>query len=412
MDDEYYNIVGDYEPSSCYACSDCVRDFFLEELINERKEKRVCDFCHKENYCISVNELLKRIENYIDFYYENAIDFSPVDQGEYVFPTEDGWDLVNFLISDMCESLQNHLFSHVCFLDQAYCERWDENGDLKTKHLIWNWNNFKEQIKHHERFFFWSNPTANDEHEMHPYDILYYIAACVETKGFISCIKKDTAIYRARCFDDFQISSQTMGAPPSYKAPSNRMSPIGIPLFYGCSDPETTIEEIGQVERGENYVIGEWITKNDLLFLDLSKDLPHISNFDSDNLDAQLTFDFLREFLYDVNKSVPNEVKEIEYIPTQVLSEFFRCVFKTKDQQTLAGIIYPSQKGKGLNYSFFFPNNARYHHSKYEDILNLEKYSFYSKASPKLIWESVCIEVDSGTAVEEFLPPANRKGRS
>ena len=405
LDNEYDNMVGDYEPSQCYACSDCVNDSFLEGLINKNKEKRVCDFCHKVSYCISVNELLRKIEYYIGFYFEDAAESSPVEHGEYLFPTKDGRDLVNNLISGMSPTLQEHIIDHICFLDQPFCEKTDRYGDLKTKHLIWSWNSFKEQIKHHERFFFWNDSTVYDDHEMPPYKILRIIAKSVNKWNLISCIKKDTVVYRARLFEGFKISSQTMGAPPPDKAPTNRMSPVGIPLFYGCSDPKTTIKEIKPVEKKKKYIIGKWLTKKDLLFLDLSKDLPWISNFDSDNLNTQLTFNFLRNFLSDVNKFIPKKKIELDYIPTQVLSEYFRCIFKTKDQQTLAGIIYPSQKGNGLNYSFFFSKNARYHHDKYEDILNLEKYSFYSKESPKLIWESVCAGAEPGTAaVEAQLP--------
>ena len=389
LDDEYWDIIGDYEPSTCYACSECVNEPFLEELINKRKEVHICDFCKKESYCLPVNELLRRIEQYIEFYYEDASESSPVDHGEYCFFTQDGSDLIIPLIFDMREELQEHIIAHAFFLDHAFCRKIDGYGDLTTEHLIWSWNSFKKQIQHHERFFFWNKTTAHNDFEMPPHEILNVIAECVNTWSLISCVHKNTAIYRARHFNGFEISSQTMGAPQPEKAQLNRMSPVGIPLFYGCSNPETTIKEIALDNKDCECVIGKWIAKNDLLFLDLSKSLPWVSDFDSDNLNAQLPINFLRGFLSDVNKTIPNEDKEIDYIPTQVLSEYFRCVFKTREQQSLSGIIYPSQKGHGLNYAFFFPQRARDLRDKYEDVLKLESYSFYSSKTTKLDWVPV-----------------------
>ena len=133
--------------------------------------------------------------------------------------------------------------------------------------------------------------------------------------------------------------------------------------------PDVRKIEIYNEENPQRYIVGEWVAKDDLFFLDFSKQLFPISVFDSENLEKQMIVNFFYNFLEDVNKFIPEQDKELEYIPTQVISEFFRCVFLTNDQKRLSGIIYPSKKGNGLYYAVFYPSGVGSHLCCYDAIL-------------------------------------------
>lgn len=101
-----------------------------------------------------------------------------------------------------------------------------------------------------------------------------------------------------------------------------------------------------------------------MLFLDLSQylnqennyHLPNISIFDSDNLDKIPIRNFFADFLSDVNKKIDREdlSKRYEYVPTQVVAEFFRHIYRTSSGEKLSGIIYPScQNPGGKNFVIF-----------------------------------------------------------
>jgi hypothetical protein len=164
-----------------------------------------------------------------------------------------------------------------------------------------------------------------------------------------------------------------LGPPPVDKCISaNRMSPAGIPMFYGAFDEATALAETTK-ETDEFATIGKFKTLRDVKVLDLTR-LPIVpSIFDREKRDDRQPIFFMRDFLRDFTKLVDkNGSEHIEYVPTQIVTEYFRHIYRHNDKESLDGIIYPSSVSKGGKACVLFctgKNCTQDEQDKKEDIL-------------------------------------------
>ncbi|WPX17187.1 RES family NAD+ phosphorylase [Pseudomonas sp. 10S4] len=127
----------------------------------------------------------------------------------------------------------------------------------------------------------------------------------------------------------------------------NRMSPVGIPMFYGAFDLNTAIREIYEPDnaKGKKVASGEFTALRNLRVVDLSKSLPIPSLFDPKLQTLRNYYRFMNNFINDFTKPIERSDRaHAEYVPTQVVTEYFRHVYRTGDGAQIDGIIYPSSK--------------------------------------------------------------------
>jgi hypothetical protein len=160
-------------------------------------------------------------------------------------------------------------------------------------------------------------------------------------------------IFRVRVHDPANrlLTAAELGTPSRGSARfSNRMSPAGIPMFYGAFDEQTAIAETYDASQGNQVVItvAEFVTARDFPVLDLTK-LPQIpSLFDSDRRDTRPGLIFLNDFISDLSAPIEKNGREhIEYVPTQVVTEFFRHCYKHPTHGAVRGILYKSAQRTG-----------------------------------------------------------------
>jgi hypothetical protein len=128
------------------------------------------------------------------------------------------------------------------------------------------------------------------------------------------------------------------------------MSPAGIPMFYGSFDKKTPLEEIARIERSKPALISlaTFELLDDIRVIDLTKVQPTPSIFDSENRDLRFDLSFLNSFLTDFIKPIEKDGKEhIEYVPTQVVTEYFRYIFRDSNKENVHGVCYPSSRNNG-----------------------------------------------------------------
>lgn len=224
--------------------------------------------------------------------------------------------------------------------------------------LRWGWDRFKEVVKHETRYFFLT-PADGDAYdsggEIRPSAMLDTIANVLVSRladfNLVRPIVTDTDLIRLRL--DNRVRHKTasaLGTPPAQFAnQSNRMSPAGVPLFYGAFDYRTAHAETfdAQTHAGMTISAATFRPVRDLLVLDLAN-LPEIpSIYDDENHDLIHSLLFLHEFSQDISKPISRDGREhIEYVPTQIVTEYFRKIFRIKDQK-IDGILYRSSKPKG-----------------------------------------------------------------
>lgn len=144
-------------------------------------------------------------------------------------------------------------------------------------------------------------------------------------------------------------SARSLGPPPPGKAVANRMSPSGIPMFYGASDERTAIREtaIGKMKRGRVVNLGASETLEEFLVLDLTR-LPSVPSIFSERRYLRPVLIFLHSFVRDLSKPKKKDGREhTEYVPTQIVTEYIRHSFRRYDGQLVRGILYPSSRVPG-----------------------------------------------------------------
>ena len=193
-----------------------------------------------------------------------------------------------------------------------------------------------------------------------PSDILERIGQGIEELDLIDSISTTKPIYRGRMHNESESpnDSTTLGSPPDIYAGYNRMNPEGISMFYGAFDPITSRVEIWD-NAYTRMTMGKFYSTRELKVIDFTKldSIEYPSLFDVDKYDIRMLLGFYREFVKQITSPVEDKDK-LEYIPTQVVTEYFRHVFSYKGNK-VDGIIYKSSKDKGEVCTVLFVDNSQ-----------------------------------------------------
>jgi hypothetical protein len=137
------------------------------------------------------------------------------------------------------------------------------------------------------------------------------------------------------------------------------MSPAGIPMFYASTDPDTAVRESANADPNTPTVatIGRFETLRDMRVVDLS-DPPHPpSLFDARRRATRQPLMFLGGFAADVSRGVIRDGAEhVDYVPTQVVTEYLRDAFDVGPGPPLLGLMYASSQAKGINCVLWIAN--------------------------------------------------------
>ena len=212
------------------------------------------------------------------------------------------------------------------------------------------WKEFKEYTKYKARFFTHKNDTYNISKELNKFNSLFQKLI----------VNLDDEIYRARIIDNKETLENIKKAPKRElgKAPkeivkNNRFSPVGISYGYFAFDKDTALLEI-EAKVKNDIAIGYFKLNKLLKLIDFSKyNFTKYSNPFSDNFNNDMYCEALliKDFLNDISK--PINGKEIEYIPTQILSEYIWSL-------GYDGFIYDSSKNENGRNILLFGDNPTY----------------------------------------------------
>jgi hypothetical protein len=348
-----------------YVCEDCFDDYAVGEFIRREAVELRCDYCEIESETEAISAPLSDVARFIregiETEWSDPDDEAvPWDSEEdrYIVEVYDTYDLLLDLLSISSDELLDDLSSELG--DRNWCQR-NPARFTKQEELYFNWEAFSEQLKHHTRYVFYRVEHERDEFDdrsVTPHDILNTIADLVLEQELLRTLPAGTTLVRARPHpeDEAYSTVEDLGPPPEEKAVhANRMSPAGIPMFYGSDTEETALGEIDQIGFA---TVASFKTLKAFQVLDLTQ-IPAVpSLFDQQRGHHRPAIIFLTNFLDDFTKEVKKDGREhIEYVPTQVVTEYFRRVFRTIEGDRLRGVIYPSARIEGgISYVLFFTN--------------------------------------------------------
>jgi hypothetical protein len=216
--------------------------------------------------------------------------------------------------------------------------------------LALGWDSFCDTVKHRKRYLF-ANETFEFDDRVPVSQVLKELGAVVIRRELVRSLPIGTIIFRMRARGRYEKPSNPteLGPPPVYSTVANRMSPGGVSLFYGALEENTARDEtfksnhsMSRIRRKYDYgTLAGWRATGELRVLDLAR-IPDVQEaFGKGWYGDEIPF--LTAFRDSISRPVILDGREhVEYVPTQVISEYFRYVFVPQDGQLLDGILYPS----------------------------------------------------------------------
>lgn len=328
----------------------------LKQFVADQSASHECSYCGRrdasELIAAPVDEVIGFIVEAIRTEYTDANGTAGWDQEDYTYtvPTTDTWDLLFDLgLASGNRGFFDDITSTIH--DITWCAhspyRLSDSDALR-----WSWQDFSEYVKHSGRYFVLNTPFPHrdDEEVVSPSDFLETLNECVEQAGLFVEIPEGSSFYRARVADrgrTYNGASELAPPPKEYALASNRMSPAGVPAFYGARDLRTAVIETYDISGGKQQTatVGEFLTLRKLRILDLTA-VPEVpSLFDAQLRHLRSTIMFLKHFAKEVSKPIHHDGREhIEYVPTQVVTEYFRLVARIGDAVPVDGIQYKSSR--------------------------------------------------------------------
>lgn len=338
------------------ACKSCINDRYIYENFKKYGVMSECSYCQKRRKTISVKEIAEGVEDGITTEYRQCkMEYYNPATGNYTVSTETLDDILFGVYS-----CRNDLFEDICsyIATDGWYERDNKYiGDKEDISTVYSkeWKTFCHMVKYETRYVFF-NQWNEDKQDERAKKILQFISKAVEKLDLIKEISPQTGFYRGRTHhsrEEAFSSDKQLAAPPACYAKANRMSAEGISIFYGANNIKTVLAEIYN-GMDQYATIAQFKNEDKLLLLDFSKifhmKLPSI--FDRENRDRRGYIRFFKEFINMLISPVDN-TPAIEYVPTQILTEYFRHVYMFGCM--FDGIIYPSVKNPhGKCYALFF----------------------------------------------------------
>ena len=360
---------GGFNGRDTFVCVDCVVEDHLARVVASAVQSTYCSYCmERDEYPLAApfDHVMQVIFDAICQHYADAQDVNaPWGEGQWqvteVYPHDvvgnfdPGWG------SDFMEDIVNSLG-----WDKYWVEHTQGDWALGTPGdaLRWGWDSFEAQIIEKTRYLFLNEPD-DDLDSGRPDHIpisrmLDAIGSIATRADLVRIWEPGVEFFRVRVVTGSSLFTEfsDVGAPPVRVAGAGRMNPAGIPYLYLATSEETAIAEV--VDRAQRYCVAKFKSTRSLSLLDFI-DLPAVpSVFDSARYDERHELIFLRRLRDSFVKNVAKDGREhVDYVPTQVVSEYFRYRFKLPEGGGLNGFIYPSVKNQGgVNVVIFESDNA------------------------------------------------------
>lgn len=349
-------------PEDKFVCADCVEDEFLKDVIGKNLAKRKCDYCGKRSrrfIAAPVEAIMEPIASAVFYFFNDPTQASvPYDKDFVIEPTYTK-DVLFSLPLNCHDDLFEVIADSFTYTDWVHSAGGHWASSHPSEIMSYAWDRFVRDIKHKVRFFFSAiKPDPYDPDGYSPVNTLSTIGEAVIKLGLIQGVSAGEVMYRVRerpSDATWSLDAEQLGAPPKEVVQAQRMNPAGISYLYLAKEKETALAEVLN-KPPCRAAIGIFTIRRDLLIIDLSR-LPNIpSVFDEEKRDEGELIQFLYKFVDEISKPVSKDGREhVDYVPSQVVCEYFSKVFRSTGGEPIAGIAYPSSVRQGGVNAVLFP---------------------------------------------------------
>ncbi|WP_410596146.1 RES domain-containing protein [Amycolatopsis sp. lyj-23] len=342
------------------VCLDCVVDESLRAETVKQLTAWECSFCGAvaeesadDPIAAQFDDFMSIVMGALTFVYhsaESALAWDSEDQtwiGGSVIDSSDA-------VYELCAGdVTNEVLDAIAELIPLADWTADDISQLQPDDALrFTWEQFRDKVRYSSRFVFLSTPEEHSDHpdEFTTEEFLQKIDQVLRGHQTVLHVPAGRRFWRGRLTinpDDARAwRAPELGPPPRDLASNSRMSPAGVTMFYGADDIATAIAEIGAHSSQRYAVVGEFETTRDLTLLDLTT-LPDVPSLYTEAGRTAARYDviFLHDLAADLAKPIALDGREhIEYVPTQVITEYLRYVSTNK----VDGILYRSAQNDGV----------------------------------------------------------------
>ena len=313
-------------------CLSCIGDDFLRGIAKAFVEPKKCGYCQTGLHGIPLGKLAEIVSEPLSTYCCPGDDYPEFledsDKTEY----EQEGDSLNFILqeelgidyepaNDLIPILETN--DPLCFFDssQNYHRR-----DFYPVELKYAWSEFRYRVCHERRFF-------DDKAGTRLAEILGIPGSEQAKELPTKEIGRGTgieSIFRARRAENEEKAQailrnpgKELGPPPAKSAPSGKMNPAGISVFYGALSVDTAIAEV-RPSVGSLVVVARFFSSRVLRLLDLTQLGTGFTGsiFNPGYEEKLARLRFLEGFHTLIAKPVQPHDEPIDYIPTQAVAEY------------------------------------------------------------------------------------------
>ena len=355
-----------------FVCGNCFEEPALVRFVRERAVAYECSFCPAKD-SVPIAASMHTVAKYFRKCLLREYDFSvnqigwDSSEGGWTYTSWDAYELAfDVLELEFPQGNDNKLLPYLFgeYIDQDWCEV-NGYGLNDQEWAKYSWDHFCKVVIHEQRFFFLTSSRDPDDPEVYsPGEVLRAIFDYAQQMNLLIEIQPGTRFMRARLegSEPHLETAEELGPPPADKAKqSNRMSPAGVPMFYGCEDEDTAVKET-KSDPGY-YAVGEFETLRAATLLDLTAIPPVPSLFDPVPEGTEIQPRRMLKFLHHVAKEVSRPIERddnrehIEYVPTQIITEFVRGQVAPGNSR-VDGIKYSSSVHPGHVSLVLFANQS------------------------------------------------------
>ncbi len=350
-------------------CAHHIKDVFIRNYILEKGGKGKCNYCGNKRKVIELSEVLKLIVVGINYYFEDPINSRYINHD-----SEFGYDGNIMIFDGMIYDLDiqiddtelfNDIFKYLDN-DSLYCLK--DEYTSESEYYQETWENFKSVVKHKARYVFHFKNQFSGFNLGEPIEALEKVQNSIINFNLFRTIPITEKLYRCRQHetrDIIDVLGKEIASNLTEKCKTNnRMSPAGISMFYCSPHKEVSISEVVNFTDITKpfYTTACFTPKNKIKLVDLTALPDFPSAFDEANNGHIETLQFLIDFVKDISKPIDNSYGIIDYVPTQIVTEYLRFNPKLK----IDGLVYPSSKFSNKeNYVLFMDHDESLEHLKF-----------------------------------------------
>ena len=392
-----------------HVCGRCITDPVLacslfpsagaQEEDNESDE--VCSYCGGRG-TVCVDDVVEEVSAVILAEYTDPTHELPYEsaEGGYQGHVQDGFDIVLYELDPWTEN--DELAEDVAgaFSGSSWCKR-HYFSMSQLDGLSYGWKSFVGQVKYVTRYLFLQELEEDefaDSETVPPGGMLDTVGELLRAHLGPVVLPAGESVFRVRIHDPDCAPTDVsgLGSPPRDKASmSNRMSPAGISMFYGALEPTTAVLETFDPARGDDkrITVATFAPVRDLRLLDFTR-LPEMpSQFDGERYHLRMPLAFLYDFVRELGQPVARDgMEHVDYVPTQIVTEYVRHRYKTLEEEVIDGIMYQSAKdGEGTSLVIFadeFACGPRPERQAWESevLLDLVEYKAHEPSEFASLW--------------------------